>query len=105
MTTESQREQSERRRVLAQDQSVRDQRFDLATLQNLREIENRPGAVERVKARIAEKVREQGSTLADHHHPEMGGRWSAVGAQTVTGATAAQQWPKSQPRHLGPDPT
>jgi hypothetical protein len=84
-----QEEDRERRETLRNDASVRDQHLD-PVLKEIRELEQRPGGIERAKA-IAEA---KASTLSDHHHNDTGGRWSAQDKQTVTGATPAQAWPK-----------
>jgi hypothetical protein len=47
------------------------------------------------KAKLERKIEEakQSSTLSDHHHPELGGRYSKP--EVVTCATPTQPWPKT----------
>jgi hypothetical protein len=74
MTTEAQREQHERARVLENDR----------------------------------RVREQGSAYIDHYAQEAGGRFSAIGAAQVVGASAVPNYPAAaahQSDPCGPEPS
>jgi hypothetical protein len=52
-----------------------------------------------------DEAKKQGSTMLDHTHSETGGRWSAVGAQTVV-SKAGDPWPTMPEGNpwRGPDP-
>jgi hypothetical protein len=49
--------------------------------------------------RVREQQREQGSTYLAHTHSDLGGRYSAVGAQTIVGAQPITNYPAASAAH------